>query len=94
MRALAALALTLFAATANAQIVAPDSFRHKSGYVVDISHKGAWMTLHGKRAATGTSFEITVSPGGRVTGIWEGQPVNFILGAKTLPTELAAVIIK
>ncbi len=91
MRHLATLAAVLFtAAPLAANPLVTDSFRDaKSGYRVEISHSGATMLLDGYNPATHDRFHLVVTPRGAVTGVFQGQPVNYVLGEHAQRDEVA-----
>ena len=61
----------------------------KSGYIVESQHAGSWMKLAGRHPETGSTFRLKVSRQGRVTGLWEGRPVDFVLDEKSAHVQLA-----
>jgi hypothetical protein len=76
-------ALAVLGAVAATPVLAMDSrstFLHaETGYQVTstTSFTGAMM-VRGVHKDTGKTFAVRVSPAGRVTGSFEGQPVNFV----------------
>lgn len=72
--------LLLAAAPVAAMPFDTDTFRDtKSGYRVDVSHEGDAMVLDGVNAHSRTRFHIVVTPGGRVTGVYEGRKVDYVM---------------
>lgn len=63
----------------------------KSGYIVESQDVGSWMKVSGRHPATGSTFRLKVSRHGRVTGLWDGRPVDFVLGDKSADVQLANV---
>jgi hypothetical protein len=61
----------------------------KSGYIVESQEVGSWMKLAGRHPATGSTFRLKVSRHGRVTGLWDGRPVDFVLDDKSADVQLA-----
>lgn len=87
--------LLLFLASTAAQAspsMLNDSFVDaKTGYVVEVSHIGSRMILNGRHPQTAKTFRLVVaSSSGRVTGIWEGRPVDYRLSSPVAVKELAA----
>lgn len=62
----------------------------KSGYVVESREVGSWLKLKGRHPESGSTFRLKLSSSGRVTGQWDGRPVDYRLGDKTPDVGLAA----
>lgn len=86
----AVLGLLLVSIGASALPLYKDRFVDaKSGYIVESQHVGSSMKLTGKHPTTGSTFRLKVSRQGRVTGLWDGRTVDFVLGAKPADIQLA-----
>ena len=58
------------------------SFRDaKSGYRVNVAHTGETMLLDGYNPQTHARFHLTVSASGVVHGVYEGRPVDMVVGS-------------
>lgn len=78
-----ALAATLISSTAASALPfqTRESFVHEqSGYVVRVRDNGSKMYLKGRNPATGQTFNLAVTRSGKVSGTYEGQPVNYVMG--------------
>lgn len=62
----------------------------KSGYVVETREVGSWLKLKGRHPDSGSTFRLKLSASGRVTGQWDGKPVDYRLGDKAPDVGLAA----
>ena len=80
MKSVMFLSLALFGATA-AQAVPAGSFR-QAGYDVEMQRKGDTLVLTGRNAKNNSTFNLNVDRDNRVTGVWNGQPVAFVVDAK------------
>ncbi len=86
----AASGLVLVSTGASALPLYKDRFVDaKSGYIVESHHVGSSMKLIGKHPTTGSTFRLKVSQQGRVTGLWDGRTIDFVLGAKPADVQLA-----
>lgn len=86
----AAFGLVLVSTGASALPLYKDRFVDaKSGYIVERQDVGSWMKLTGRHPATGSTFRLKVSRHGRVTGLWDGRPVDFVVGDKSADVQLA-----
>lgn len=84
----AMIGLTLSSTLAGAMPLYRDHFVHeKSGYVVDTRTVGGTMRLTGRHPTTGATFKLKVLASGRVTGSWNGAPVNFVMNQAKSPAE-------
>lgn len=91
----AALAILLVSTGASALPLFKDRFVDaKTGYIVESQDSGSWMKLSGRHPETGATFRLKVSRAGKVTGLWNGRPVAFVLGAKPSEVELAAASVE
>ena len=86
----AAFGLVLASTGASALPLYKDRFVDaKSGYIVESQEAGSWMKLTGRHPDRGSTFRLKVSRQGRVTGLWEGRAVDFVLGARPTDVQLA-----
>lgn len=94
MRHLVALAAVLSAAAPlAASPMVTDTFRAKSGYEVAVSHSGETMLLDGFNPRSRDHFHLAVTPAGRVTGVFKGQPVDYVVPAR-VGTEVAVNVVR
>lgn len=76
-------ALFLGASAASAYGLQPsDTFTDaKTGFVVTVSEQGSKLLLTGRNPETKETFDVTVSRKGEVSGVWRGQPINYMMPA-------------
>lgn len=91
----AMLGLVVIASGASALPLYRDRFVHeKSGYVVETQEVGTGMKLTGRHPVTGSTFRLKVSRSGKVTGLWNGRPVEFVLDKTATDVQLAKASIE
>jgi hypothetical protein len=81
MKTVMFLSLALFSSTV-AHAAPAGSFR-QSGYNIDMQRQGEMLVLTGYNPKNKAKFNLTVDPANHVTGVWNGQPIEFTVGEKS-----------
>lgn len=85
----AMLALAFTATAAGAFPTYASRYVDKSGYVVETRDAGGWLRVSGRHPESGKTFKVKVSPAGRVVGMWDGKPVDYVIDDEPAKVQLS-----
>ena len=91
MKIVLALATLAFGTTAAHAFGPADSSFSQAGYAVQVSHENGKMLLTGRSRSTHATFRLVVSSDNHVTGTWNGEPVDMVVGAHPAKLETIAL---